>query len=498
MGKFCTFFLIRPRFIRNIDQMHKRLLTLIILILLVPGLIGFSSMAMPFGFHSYWRSDIWQVVSDDLVIYKPYANYQRVQKQIHWYRKQQDYIYQLTRNAKPYIYYVLQQTRKRGLPAEIALLPMVESDYNPFTYSNKGATGLWQLMPETASGFGLVINWWYDGRRDVVASTNAALNQLKYLHDYFHNWLLAFAAYNAGEGAVAAAINYNKRHHRPTDFWSLPLPEETKIYVPKLLALAAIIEHPAQYDLRLSPIVNKPFFKSVQLTKQVNFTHLAMISKSSLKTMRYLNPGFRRSKTMPFHSYNLLIPIGKVSEDHSTQLAVNSNKIKSSIAVINSKSFAFPKLLHAIQPKDSLQMLASRYDHNQTDNKAIRMGENLLLPTAEAEPIINKKDDQSISEDNIKGPKRITYTMKRHETLKEVARRFHVTADDIWFWNKFNNNTTLKANQVLTIWVSNKHHSIHASTKTHHRTMEHHIRKESHHYAKNSISFPSYNFRDKI
>ena len=136
---------------------------------------------------------------------------------------------------------------------------MIESNYNPFLYSKRGATGLWQLMPGTATGFSLLINWWYDGRRDVVASTNAALNYLEYLHDYFHSWLLAIAAYDAGEGTVAAAIRYNRRHGYLTDFWSLPLPYETREYVPKLLALADVIKNHQDYNLQLNPVENGPF-----------------------------------------------------------------------------------------------------------------------------------------------------------------------------------------------------------------------------------------------
>ncbi|WP_304986043.1 transglycosylase SLT domain-containing protein [Coxiella-like endosymbiont] len=159
-------------------------------------------------FHS---NNLWTAISPHFAIYEKYVNNFYVQNQIRWFRPRQSYLYELTQNARPYIYYVLQQTRKRRMPAEIALLPMIESNYNPFLYSKRGATGLWQLMPETATGFGLLINWWYDERRDVIASTNAALNYLQYLHNYFHSWLLAVAAYDAGEGTVTAAIRYNRR-----------------------------------------------------------------------------------------------------------------------------------------------------------------------------------------------------------------------------------------------------------------------------------------------
>lgn len=319
-------------------------------------------------FHS---NNLWTEISSHFGIYKKYVDNYYVQKKIRWFRQQQYYLSELTQNARPYIYYVLQETKKRGMPAEIALLPMIESNYNSFSYSRRGATGLWQFMPGTAASFGLLINWWYDERRDVIASTNAALNYLQYLHECFHSWLLAIAAYDAGKSAVAAAIRYNLRLGRPTDFWSLPLPYETREYIPKLLALADIIKNHTLYGLRLQSVENHPYFTMVILKTPTNFNQLVKLSGSSLKSLRLLNPGFRRL-TIPNHTYSLLIPTNKVAQLQEN-LATLSKHLRS---------------YHRVHPGDSLSTLANHYHTsiqeirkmNKLKGDIIRVGENLLIP----------------------------------------------------------------------------------------------------------------------
>lgn len=460
-----------------------RILKYIFFLLLVPCLFGMTTTATPLDTQRYGQfsnpfsngSNIWEVLSSKFAIEGSYADNRYVRQQIRWYRKQTSYINDLSRNAKPYIYYVLEQTRKRGMPGEVAILPMIESDYNPFVYSNRGATGLWQLMPGTASGFGLVINWWYDGRRDVVASTNAALNELQYLHDYFHNWLLAFAAYDAGQGAVVNAIRYNRRHGRPTDFWSLPLPTETKIYVPKLLALAQILCHPKTYGVTLTPVANKPYFTTIKMKSQVSLQHVALLADSSTKMIQHLNAGFRRPDTMPHHQYNLLVPLNQIS-------AFREKLVDKRTPDPLSFHLAFQDkwTYHQVRAGDSLRMLADRYNTsvnqirkaNQLDSHSpLQIGENILIPEAQA-ATLPARQSRAVSEDGIPGPRRIYHVMQRHETLEQVARHYHVSADDIWFWNEFTDNTKIHPGMRVAIWVSNNHSS------THHR--HHHIQHHHH------------------
>lgn len=466
--------LIPETFTRKMPRMYKPILKIGLAVTAI-CLMGITSVATPSTSHRQWHfSDlfarnhsIWKSMSRHFRLNSRYYNNYRVKKEVQRLKHHQYYIYKLTRNAQPYIYYVLQQTKKRHIPDEIALIPMIESTYNPFDYSHVGATGLWQLMPGTASGFGLKINWWYDGRRDVVASTNTALNYLQYLHDYFHSWLLAIAAYNSGEGTVINAIRYNRRHHRPTDFWDLPLPQQTKNYVPKLLALAAIIKYHAQYGLRLIPVPNKPFFTTVTLKKQMSLQRLAKLSNISEKMFRRLNPGFRRWATMPNHPYHILVPISK-----KQILLANLEKANRHTKTKHNSKWVY----HRVRPGESLSTIASRYDTsvgalrniNKLKSNMILIGENLLIPVAQAKTTEIHINSRKISEDGIPGPKRVVYLVKRHDSMSRIAHRYHVTVQQIYFWNKFNNHTSLKTGQQLVIWVPRRYY---------HRSYSHHSRQ---------------------
>ena len=216
--------------------------------------------------------------------------------------------------AAPYINYAYQQTQKRGMPAEFALLPVIESAYNPHAYSRVGAAGLWQLMPGTASSEGLTIDWWYDARLDVVASTNTALNFLVRLHSNLGNWKLAAAAYDAGQGAVRAAIARNKHVHKSTNFESLSLPLETRNYIPKLFAVAAIIKDPSKYGITLPNVPNRPYFSVVTMKSQIDRGEIARLAGISVDTVRQLNPGMQRWATRPGSDYHLLIPTANVNQ----------------------------------------------------------------------------------------------------------------------------------------------------------------------------------------
>lgn len=188
----------------------------------------------------------------------------QVQRHIKKYIAQDKMLYQYSKNAKPYIYHIVEQLEQRGMPSELALLPMIESAFQPKATSPKGAAGLWQFMPATGRQYGLKWKKGYDERRDLVASTRAALDYLEFLYDEFDDWMLALAAYNSGEATVHRAIKKNQRAGKSTSFWSLPLPEETKNYVPKLLALAEVVKNPDKHEITLAAIQNKPYQRSVK------------------------------------------------------------------------------------------------------------------------------------------------------------------------------------------------------------------------------------------
>ncbi|MFT7413872.1 MAG: membrane-bound lytic murein transglycosylase D, partial [Methylophagaceae bacterium] len=184
--------------------------------------------------------DLWQRIRNGYGIEDNTLNIQ-TQKQVDWFASRPHYITQVTDRAKPYLYYIVDELDKRNMPLELAFLPVIESSFQPLAHSSSNASGLWQFIPGTGKVFGLDQNWWYDGRRDIIQSTNAALDYLQKLHSDFGDWPLALAAYNSGEGTVGRAIKHNQEMGMPTDFWSLGLPRETTNYIPKFLAIAHLL-----------------------------------------------------------------------------------------------------------------------------------------------------------------------------------------------------------------------------------------------------------------
>ena len=256
--------------------------------------------------------NLWPVMSQQFTI-PANSNQTVVRNQVNRDLRDPHYIHMLTENARPYLFYVFQETQKLHLPAELALLPMIESDYIPYGGASRaGAVGLWQLMPDTADTYGVKMNSFYDGRRSTIVSTKIALTFLSYLYQEFgHNWLLALAAYNAGPGTVLNAMRYNEEHGKSTNFWSLPLPAETKAYIPKLLALATIIEHPRTYGVHLAPVPNKPVTSTVTIKKEMPLKTIAHLAQTSVSTVKKLNPALRQGITPPHQTVALVLPANK-------------------------------------------------------------------------------------------------------------------------------------------------------------------------------------------
>jgi len=215
-------------------------------------------------------------------------------------------------HAKPYLYHIVTQLEARGMPLEIALLPILESSFEPYAYSNSRAAGLWQFVPGTGARFGLKQDWWYDGRRDIVESTRAALDYLQYLHDEFNgDWLIAIAAYDCGEGTVKRAMAKNRAAGRPQDFWSLHLPTEAHLYVPKLLAMQRLIATPERFAVVFSPIANQPYFTRVATQGQISMKLAAQLAGMTAEELYELNPAFHRWATDPAGPHFLLLPVDR-------------------------------------------------------------------------------------------------------------------------------------------------------------------------------------------
>ena len=232
-----------------------------------------------------------------------------VQAHVDTFHNHPRHIEAILQRGEPYLFYILSRIEERGLPAELALLPVIESAFDPFASSPAGAAGIWQFMPATAKHVGLRQDWWVDGRRDIVAATEAALDYLSELHQRFDgDWLLALGAYNAGGARVNRAIRLNRSQGKPVDFWSLPLPDETRGYVPKLIALRAIISNPEAHNITLPALANTRYFTAVDTAGQLDLQVAARLTGTSMDELQRLNPGLTRSITPPSSSHTLLIP----------------------------------------------------------------------------------------------------------------------------------------------------------------------------------------------
>ena len=249
-----------------------------------------------------------------------------VEQQLRWYAANPEYLQRAFSRADHYLYYIVTELERRGMPSELALLPVVESAFEPYAYSRAAASGLWQFIPGTASKYGLKQDWWYDGRRDIVESTRAALDYLQSLHDEFGgDWLLAIAAYNCGEALVERAVEMNRAAGRAVNFWALWLPRETRAYVPKLLAMKRLVVDPEAYGLAFSPIPNQPYFARVSTEGQINLRLAAEIAGVSPEELYELNPAFHRWATDPSGPHFLLLPVeaADVFAGNITQLSAD-------------------------------------------------------------------------------------------------------------------------------------------------------------------------------
>jgi membrane-bound lytic murein transglycosylase D len=321
------------------------------------------------------QGNLWNHMRKDLKM-TSYANNSKVRQQIRWYQHHQADLNHVIAESAPYIYYIYQQTQKRHLPAELALIPVIESAYNPYAKSQVGALGLWQMMPQTASGYGLKRNWWYDGRKDVVASTGAALHYFTYLHSHFNNdWLLAIAAYNCGQGTVSSCRRHNQHHHHAGNFWNLPLPHETKDYVPRLLAVAAIVKNPGRYHIHLAPINDAPYLEQVNVRSSITLSKAAKLAEVPVTTMKVLNPGIQHGTTDPKGPYTILVPQEK-AQSFKEKLA----------SVTHNERVAWQE--HIVQSKETLELIAQKYrttvallaQVNELKSKKVHPNQTLLVP----------------------------------------------------------------------------------------------------------------------
>ncbi|MEW6984452.1 LysM peptidoglycan-binding domain-containing protein [Colwelliaceae bacterium 6471] len=393
--------------------------------------------------------DIWQRIRAQLSFNVPEND--RVLAQRNWYAKHPSYLDRVAKRAEPFLHYIVEELEKNDMPIEMALLPIVESAFDPFAYSHGRASGMWQFVPGTGKRFGMKQNWWYDGRRDVVASTQGAIKYLKYLNKFFDgDWLLALAAYNSGEGRVRRAVRNNARKNKPTDFWSLDLPRETRAYVPKLLALADLIKRPEDFQIKLYEIDNNPVLTQVDVQSQLDLAKAAQLADLSLAELQRLNPGFNRWATDPDGPHYLLIPNNKL-EKFTEKLSKLEEKDR----------LAWQR--YEIKSGDSLSTIANKFNTttalikkiNNVKGTQIRAGKHLLIPIAaqSLDSYIFSQDQRLASKQSQQqAGKKTVYKVRSGDTLWDIGRAHKVSTRSIAKWNGMAPRDTIKPGQSLVIW----------------------------------------------
>jgi membrane-bound lytic murein transglycosylase D len=383
------------------------------------------------------HDDVWQRIRSQLTINVP--DKPAIAKWRKYYLSHPNFMVTISQRAEPFLYYIVEELEKRNMPVELALLPIVESSYLPYGVSHKSAAGLWQLMPVAAKRFNVDQNWWYDGRRDIVQSTRAALDYFQFFHRSFdQDWLNAIAAFNSGEGRVGRAIAKNKKAHLATDFWSLNLPAETTDFVPKLLAIADILQHAQELNYTFTPIKNSPAIEIVNIDSQLDLSLAAQWARITPKKLLKLNPGLSRGVTAPDSHYQLLLPV-----EHAAFF-------KDKIASTNKKDWLRWQG-YKVKSGDSLSEIASDYTSNvaaikklnQLSSDTIRIGQILIVPLA---------NNEMQSWQRVKpNQKKLIYTVKTGDNLWDISRLYKVSVRDIILWNKLASSSMLQPKQKLAI-----------------------------------------------
>lgn len=379
----------------------------------------------------------------------------RVMNELKWFVNHPEYVERVARRAEPHLHYIVEEIEKRGLPMEFALLPVVESAFDPFAYSHGRAAGLWQFIPSTARVYGLKIDWWYDGRRDVRTSTTAAIDYLEYLHNMFKgDWLLALASYNAGQGNVLSSIRASKLPRAEADFWSIKVLRETHTYVPRLLAISELIAHPERYHMKLPPIANEPQWAVAAIGSQLDLNRAAELAGMSAEALYLLNPGFNQWATHPEGPHELLVPLENYA---SFTAALKELPASERVAWVR----------HKIKNGESLGSIASKYrttietirHANGISGNVIRAGHSILIPSASddneyAMSAAGRLANRQASLEKVYGVEPIVYIVKTGDSLWKIARSYGVGMRELARWNGMGTTGMLRAGTKLKVFKS--------------------------------------------
>jgi len=384
----------------------------------------------------------------------PAVDNSRVEAQLKWFLDNPGYMQRVMERARPILPFVLDELEQRDLPSELALLPIVESAYQAFAYSHGRASGMWQIIPSTGRFLGLKQNWWYDGRRDIIESTRAAISYLESLAGQFDgDWELALASYNAGPGTIRNAVRYNETHKRQTDFWSLTkIRKETRDYVPKLYALRELFAHPERYQLDLVPITNEISYEIVELDGQIDLALAADLAGITVNQLYQLNPAFNRWATAPDGPHRLLLPVGKAEQFKTAVEQVPPGK-------------RINWVRHKIKSGETLSQISQQYrttiplirEVNNISGTQIRAGKYLMVPTATKSLNTYSLSQQSrvaaIQDTDREGTRHV-HVVRPGQSLWSISKTYGVTTMALAKWNGIAPIDTLGVGQKLVVWTS--------------------------------------------
>lgn len=383
-----------------------------------------------------------------------------VDAQLERYKHRPHGITRIAERSIPYLHHIVEQVEKRGMPAEIALLPFVESAFDPFAYSPGRAAGLWQFIPSTAKYRGIHNSWWYDGRRDVIESTDAALDYLQYLNRKFDgDWLQTLAAYNAGAGTVNRAIRKNRKRGQGLDYWALNLPAETEAYVPKLLALARLVDRATDHGIKLPPISNEPYFETVELSQQIDLAQAADLAELNISELYLLNPGFNRWATDPAGPHRLVLP-SDVAERFRARLKATP------------KGELLRWSRYTVKAGDTLSVIAMNnhssiraiMQANGLDSANLRTGQTLVLPSASKRAshyALSAGQRLLATQSQYKGRgNKHMHTVRSGDSLWTIAKRYQVSVKSLTRWNGMSSKDPIRPGQRLAVWLPKKNDGV--------------------------------------
>jgi len=431
--------------------------------------------------------DLWQRIRNGYAI--PDNTSSLVTHHEEWYSSRPDYIKRMVERSQKYLFHIVEEVEKRGMPTEIALLPMIESAFNPQANSTSSASGIWQFVPATGKHFGLKQNWWVDNRRNVTIATDAALTYLQKLYEMFGSWDLALAAYNAGEGTVGRAIERNRKLGLPTDYESLDLPAETRNYVPKLQAIKNLMTNPENYGLKIQTIANTPYFAKVTAPSQIDAHLAAKLAEISDDEFLALNPSNKRPViTSNGEKHELLLPILS-AQTFRNNLAGYDKPLVSWRTYFAKRG----ERMESIASKFGMQLSQLRHVNNLPSQKKIKNSSTILVPNGNKtdfiipktiakansnvveivapiennDEISNKQDSANIDINNTETtlendldkiePVRqvsVTHKVKKGETIQSIAKRYGISVKQIMTSNSLK-SSKLKIGQSLKVGAEN-------------------------------------------